>query len=308
MKKTLIVMAAGMGSRFGGLKQLEGFGPGGEVLLEYSAYDAARAGFDAIVFVIRKHMEADFQKSVLPRIEKHIPATLVFQELESHFPIPVPASRGKPWGTGHAVLVARESVSGPFAVINADDFYGVEAFDLMSDFLGRYANVPESDATVKAALVVYELKNTLSENGAVSRGVCQRTKSGPFKSDGSLEGIVEHTHIERKGEAIVSSQEGGVDVVLAPDTLVSMNFWGFSHNFFPQLEAQFHAFLKTSANDPKAEFYLPFAVDALIKEGKTHPTVLPCHSDWLGVTYPGDAAHVRSYLAGITGGGKLYAF
>ena len=302
MKKTLIVMAAGMGSRFGGLKQLEGFGPGGEVLLEYSAYDAARTGFDAIVFVIRKHMEADFRKSVLPRIEKHMRATLVFQELDAHAPISVPAAREKPWGTGHAVLVAQEVVSGPFAVINADDFYGVEAFELMSDFLGRDAAVPESHATVKAALVAYALSHTLSENGAVSRGVCQRFGDGPLTS------IAEHTHIERKGEHIVSSQKGAADVTLAADTLVSMNFWGFSHNCFPQLEAQFHAFLETSANDPKAEFYLPFAVDTLIKHGLADTTVLPCHSDWLGVTYPGDAERVRSYLAEITGEGKAYTF
>ncbi len=295
-------MAAGMGSRFGGLKQLEGLGPSGEVLLEYASYDAARAGFNEIVFVIRKHMEGDFRERVLPRIERFIPAMLTFQELDTHLPIPVPASREKPWGTGHAVLAAREAVSGPFAVINADDFYGAEAFQLMGDFLERSGEDANRRDTIQSALVAYELKHTLSENGSVSRGVCKQGESG------ALESITEHTHIERRGDAIISSQEGAEDVSLSPDALVSMNFWGFSHNAFAALEDAFHAFLETSAEDPKAEFFLPFAVDVLIQSGKTHPAVLPCHSEWLGVTYPGDAGHVRQYLASIMGEGNQYTF
>lgn len=302
MKKALIIMAAGMGSRFGGLKQLEGFGPNGEPLLEYSAYDAARAGFSSIVFIIRKHMEADFKKIVLPRTEKYIPAQLVFQELDACLPIPVPSSREKPWGTGHAVLVAQEAVAMPFAVINADDFYGAEAFQLMSTFLETHSRETQEGSVVNAALVAYPLAHTLSENGSVSRGVCTCSE------DGLLESITEHTHIELKEGLIVSHRKGADDVILPPDTLVSMNFWGFSHNVFTSLETAFYAFLERSSHDPNAEFYLPFAVDHLIGQGIMRPTVLPCNSAWFGVTYPNDAERVRTYLRQVTGPGSDYVF
>lgn len=290
MKPTLVVMAAGMGSRFGGLKQVAGVGPFGEIVLEYSIYDAIRAGFGRVVFVIRKDIEAAFREVVEPRIHGRIPVDYAFQELAAvPPPFSPPQGRTKPWGTGQAVLVCRNTVREPFAVINADDFYGARSFSLLAEEL-----VHRDPADPRFTLVAFRLANTLSEHGHVSRGVCT---VGP---DHRLLGIQERTRIQRVGAEIVAEDDAGRHT-LAPDTLVSMNLWGFTPALFASLANGFESFLLERGNDPKAEFYLPAHVDTLIRSDRATVSVAASPELWLGITYPDDrpsvAAGIRKLVA-----------
>jgi len=261
---TLIVMAAGMGSRFGGLKQLEPIGPGGEVILDFSVYDAIKAGFNKVVFIIRKDIEQDFKELVGNRIEKKVKTEYVIQEMEN---IPegfsVPDGRTKPWGTAHAVFCCKDVVDTPFAVINADDYYGPGAFKTI------YEELISSDNT---CMVGYKLGNTLTENGTVARGVCE-------VSDGLLKGITEHTAIDKNS---------GVPL----DTTVSMNMWGFRPSIFKRIEEDFVLFLENMTNPAKDEFYIPLVVDRSIKVFDEKIVVLDTDEKWYGVTYREDKESV----------------
>ena len=278
MKPTLLIMAAGMGSRYGGLKQLDGVGPCGETIMDYSVYDAVRAGFGKIVFIIARHFEQEFREKVLSKYENVIPTEVVFQSVEA---LPegfsAPAGRTKPWGTGHAVLMAREVVTTPFAVINADDFYGRNAFETIAGFL--------SSATAKGryCLVGYRVGNTLSESGSVSRGVCTAD------SQGRLVSITERTEIRRmEGRGIIFKDENDEYQTIAEDTPVSMNMWGFTQDYFTLSEKLFTEFLKARGTEEKSEFYIPFVVNEAIQSGVASVEVLHTDATWFGVTYASD--------------------
>lgn len=278
MKLTLLVLAAGMGSRYGGMKQLDHLGSSGETIMDYSVYDALRAGFGKVVFVIRKSFEDDFRKNILDKLAGHVETALAFQELDDlpggHL---CPNNREKPWGTGHAIWVAREVIEGPFAVINADDFYGKEAFAVMADYLG---GLSASGKKGQYAMCGYALDKTLSEYGRVSRGVCLVDENENLKK------VTEHTDIgKNKDDHIISYYTG---TIFKPDTAVSMNFWGFSPDIFDHLEEKLKRFLATGLDQPKSEFYIPMVVDELIGEGKASVRVLPADSHWFGVTYRED--------------------
>ncbi len=275
---TLVVLAAGIGSRYGGLKQIEAVGPSGEIVIEYSVFDALRAGFDRVVCVIRRDIEADFRSLVAARFERHVPVDYVFQDLAD---VPaghtVPAERRKPWGTAHAVLVCREAVREPFAVINADDFYGRLSFEALGSFLCD-VGVRET----RYGMVGFTLRNTLSEHGHVARGVCE-VDAARF-----LRRVVERTRIERADGHIVHVEADGMRQRLTGDERVSMNMWGLTPALFPALEREFKAFMTRSANDPKAECYLPAVIDTLIGEHTATVRVLDTPESWFGVTYPQD--------------------
>jgi len=294
MKPTLLVLAAGMGSRYGGLKQLDGIGPNGETIIDYSIYDAIQGGFGKVVFIIRKDIEADFKEIFVKRWESKIEIDYVFQELHN---IPegyeMNPERVKPWGTGHAVLVAAEAVKEPFAVINADDFYGREAFATMGKFL---INIPADNEAY--SMVGYELKNTLSEHGYVSRGVCQ------VNGNSYLENVVERTHIERKGEQIIFTDENEKEQVLTGDEYVSMNFWGFAPSFFTYLKESFQNFIKANYDQLKAEFYIPTVVNELRQSNVRQTQVLPCDAKWFGVTYQEDRPLVVAKVQQLVDEGK----
>jgi len=268
MDTTLVVMAAGMGSRFGGLKQIAPIGPNGEVLLDFSIYDAKEAGFNKAVFIIKKAIEKDFKECIGKRIEKMIDVSYVFQETDK---IPEEFSalskREKPWGTGHAILCAKDEVTTPFAVINADDYYGKEAFKLMHEHLVNNSGV---------CMVGYKLVNTLTENGTVSRGVCNI-------EDGCLKSVTEHTALDKNSG-------------FPEDTVVSMNMWGFSPDIFKTLEKDFKEFLSNLSNPEKEEFYIPSVVDKLIKEEGEKVKVIPTSEKWYGVTYKEDTEAVSAAL------------
>lgn len=283
VKPTLLVLAAGMGSRYGGLKQIDPVGPGGEVVLDYSVFDALRAGFGRAVFVIRRDIREAFETAILARFRDRIDCTCVFQELDALPPgVAVPAGRTKPWGTGHAVLAAADAVHDPFAVINADDFYGRHSFALLRDFLAA-----DHPATPDAcALVGFRLRNTLSEHGHVSRGVCT------CDAEGRLTGIRERTRIVAEGGGVADVSPEGAREPLDPDALVSMNMWGFSPSLFPHLRRLFADFLSAEGPPATREFYLPAAVDRLIAEGAATCRVLSTPDAWFGVTYPADKPHV----------------
>lgn len=287
---SLVILAAGMGSRYGGLKQIEPVGPHGEIVLEYSLFDALRAGFRKAVIVIRRDMEQTFRETIGHRIEPHIEVHYAFQELDD-LPdgYPPPADRTKPWGTSHAVLATRRSVDEPFAVINADDFYGPMAYRLMARFLQAPAppGPPEH-----YAMVGYTLRHTLSDHGGVARGICETDRNG------NLVKVTERTHIEKDGAHAAWRDGDGVRHPLSGDGIASMNFWGFRPSLFPFLEEGFRGFLDRHAGDPKAEFYLPAAVDGLIREGKAAVHVAVTPDPWLGVTYREDAPLV---IEGIRG-------
>ena len=285
MELSLVVLAAGMGSRYGGLKQLEPVGPGGEILLDYSVADALRAGFSKVVFVIRREMLDLFRETVGVRYEGKIAVEYAFQELE---PLPggrvSPPGRTKPWGTGHAVLSAASLLRSPFAVINADDYYGASGFAELAAFLG-------TAASGEYAMVGYRLEKTLSDHGTVSRGICRADERG------YLIDITERTAIARTPEGIVA--EGNPPVLLTGEEPTSMNFWGLMPDFPGKLECLFEEFLEERGEDPKAEFYLPAAVSALI--GTNEATVRLLHSSdpWLGLTYPEDRGIVTGALASM---------
>ena len=284
MKPTLFVLAAGMGSRYGGLKQLDPIGPSGETIMDYSIYDAIRAGFGKIVFVIRRDFQQDFEEKILSKYIGHIPVETVFQSIDA---LPegftAPADRTKPWGTGQAILMGKDVINEPFAVINADDFYGLDAFKVLAEELS--AIKPEDKG--KYSMVGFRLGNTLTENGTVSRGVCATD------SDGNLETVVERTSIGFNGNHdIVYISEENTEVPLDADAPVSMNFWGFTPDLFPHLESQFASFLSDNINTPKAEFYIPTVVQNLIDSKDAAVKVLPTTSRWFGVTYSADRPKV----------------
>ena len=294
MKPTLFLLAAGMGSRYGGLKQLDGLGPNGETIMDYSIYDAIKAGFGKIVFVIRKDFEQDFREKVLSKYEGHIPAEVCFQSLED---LPegfsVPEGRQKPWGTNHAVLMAKDIIKEPFCVINCDDFYNRDAFEVVGKFL---ANLPEGSAN-KYAMVGFRIGNTLSDNGTVARGVCSKDEKG------NLATIVERTEIMRVDGVVSYKDENGEwQPVGGDNTPVSMNMWGFTPDYFEHSEEYFKEFLSDPKNieNLKAEFFIPLMMDKLIKEGTATCEVLDTTSKWFGVTYsadrPGTVARIQQLI------------
>lgn len=281
MKPTLLLLAAGMGSRYGGLKQLDGLGPNGETIMDYSIYDAIQAGFGKIVFVIRKDFEEQFRKQVLSKYEGHIPAELVFQGIDA---IPegftVPDGREKPWGTNHAVLMAKDVIKEPFCVINCDDFYNRDCFKVIGKFL---ADLPE-DSKNRYAMVGFRIDNTLSENGTVARGICTKDEKG------NLATVVERTEIERHGEDIQYKDENEKWVTVDKHTPVSMNVWGFTPDYFEYSMEYFKEFLSSPENmeNKKAEFFIPLMVNKLINENTATVKVLDTTSKWFGVTYAAD--------------------
>lgn len=279
MKPTLVVLAAGMGSRYGGLKQLDGIGPHGETIMDYSIYDAIRAGFGKIVFIIRHSFEQEFRNHVLSKYEGKVETEVVFQELTT---LPsgfqCPEGREKPWGTNHAVMMAADVVNEPFAVINADDFYGSDAFVVLSSFLKNVASSQN-----KYCMVGYQLGNTLSENGTVSRGECS------VDSNRHLTTINERTKIARNEHGVISYvSEDGCSVELAATTPVSMNMWGFTPDYFEYSKDAFVRFLKERGQEMKSEFYIPSMVNELIVSGKVTCEVLETTAKWFGVTYAED--------------------
>ena len=285
MKPTLFLLAAGMGSRYGGLKQLDGLGPHGETIMDYSIYDAINAGFGKLVFVIRKDFEEDFRQKVLSKYESKIPCEVVFQSLDA---LPegfsVPNGRTKPWGTNHAVLMGKDAIKEPFAVINCDDFYDRDAYRVMAQFL---SNLPEG-STGKYAMVGFRVGNTLSESGTVSRGVCEKNDNNLLTS------VVERTKIKRIDGVVKFLDEEENWQAISDDTPVSMNFWGFTPDYFAHSEAYFKTFLSDPKNQEnlKSEFFIPLMVDTLIRQGKATCEVLDTTSKWFGVTYPEDRPEV----------------
>ena len=297
MKPTLFVLAAGMGSRYGGLKQLDGLGPNGETIMDYSIYDAIQSGFGKIVFVIRKDFESDFREKILSKYEGHIPVAVVFQSTDK---LPegytCPDERSKPWGTNHAVLMGADAINEPFAVINADDFYGRNAYQVMAADLMR-----SRSGKGDYSMVGFRVGNTMTENGSVARGVCQ-TK------DGYLTDVVERTAISYdQNHNIVFTDENGVIQTLQPATPVSMNFWGFTPDYFDYSAREFKKFLDKDINTPKAEFFIPLCVDSLIKSGEASVKVLDTDSKWFGVTYAADRQGVVEKLAALHSDGTYPA-
>ncbi|MDD2437784.1 MAG: nucleotidyltransferase, partial [Massilibacteroides sp.] len=274
----LFVLAAGMGSRYGGLKQLDGLGPNGETIMDYSVFDAIRGGFGKLVFVIRKSFEQDFRKKIISKYENHIPVEIVFQDLNT---LPegfiCPEGREKPWGTNHAVLMGKEVIKEPFAAINADDFYGRDSFSV----LGKALMAMEGTEN-KYCMVGYRVGNTLSESGSVARGVCETN------AEGFLTDVVERTAIERIQGEIQFIDENGKKVVLKENTPVSMNMWGFTPDYFQHSEKSFIHFLQKNKDNLKAEFFIPLTVNELIKAGTSSVKVLDTTSKWFGVTYAAD--------------------
>lgn len=276
MKPTLLILAAGIGSRYGGVKQMDQIGPSGESIIDYSVFDAIRAGFGKVVFVLNPKIIDDFKAIFEPRLKGKIETEFILQELDN-IPegIEFNPERVKPWGTGHAVLVAKNYINEAFAVINADDFYGRHAFGLISGFLNGIKN-----DEAKYAMVGYKLKNTLSDHGTVSRGICQ-------SENGLLTDVVERTSIRRKGKDVVFNDDGH-DRVIDEDSVVSMNFWGFSPTYFTQSENDFRSFIWGNSNLLKAEFYIPFVVNNLIEKAEASCEVLTSNDQWFGVTYRED--------------------
>ena len=285
MKPTLVIMAAGMASRYGSMKQIQQFGPSGETIMDYSIFDAIKSGFKKVVFIIRKDFAEDFKNIFEPKLAGKIETAYVYQEMDKYMDgTPVPADRAKPWGTSHAILCAQDEVKEPFAVINADDFYGTDAFKKAHDFL---QNGCKEDVY---ALVGYELAKTLSENGSVSRGVCEVDERN------NLVAINERVKIYRENGAIVYEDADGSKHELPEDAKASMNFWCFHPSIFPFLQEGFKEFLKNNINNPKSEFLIPYSADQFIKQGKGVIKVIPTSSQWFGVTYKEDAPVVKRSL------------
>jgi dTDP-glucose pyrophosphorylase len=279
MKPTLLVLAAGMGSRYGGLKQLDQVGPSGETIIDYSIFDAIRAGFGKVVFVIRRDIEKEFKAAVGSRYEGKIAVDYAFQQIDA---LPegfsVPEGREKPWGTGHAVYMAKELINEPFAVINGDDFYGRDGFQLLADYLTGAKDGEKADFSMCGFI----MRNTLSDNGSVSRGVCE------VDSDDNLTEVVEHTKIERNGKAAESFMEDGSVIDFTGDEIVSMNMWGFTPSLFDYMDDMFVEFLKEHGQEMKSEFFIPLVADTLIKQGKAVVKVMTSEDEWFGITYRED--------------------
>jgi NDP-sugar pyrophosphorylase family protein len=288
---TLLVLAAGMGSRYGGLKQIDPVGPGGETIIDYSIFDALRAGFGKLVFVIRKDIEAAFRETVGSRFEKRMPVDYVFQELED---LPqgfqVPAGRTKPWGTTQAILAGAGAVREPFAAINADDFYGAESFRVLAGHL--------TSGSPDYAMVGFVLSNTLSEFGTVARGVCQLAEGDYLKS------IVEYLAIERDGSRVKNTDASGQVTRLTGSEPVSLNFWGFTPRVFDQLRERFESFLRQYGSDLKRECLIPTTVNDLVSAGKARVKVLPAEGSWFGVTYREDRPRVIESIRKLISAGE----
>ncbi len=291
MQPTLLILAAGMASRYGSMKQIQSFGPGGETIMDYSIYDAIRAGFGKVVFVIRKDFEQNFKSICEPKLNGRIKTEYVDQDLTDFTNgFEIPKERTKPWGTAHAVLCAGDVIKEPFAVINADDFYGRDAFEKAAKFLTAEV------APNKYCIIGYELSKTLSENGTVSRGVCEVNAAGELMS------INERTKIYRENDKIIYEESDSKHEV-PENSKVSMNFWGFDPSVFSFIEKLFQQFLKDSINDPKAEFFIPIIGDAFIKNGGIIK-LIPTSAQWFGVTYKEDAATVKKDIQNLVDGGE----
>lgn len=291
MKPTLLILAAGMGSRYGGIKQMDAFGPSGETIIDYSIYDAIKSGFGKVVFIIREDFSTEFKNIFESKLKGKIITEYVMQEMDSFTGgIKLPEGRSKPWGTAHAVLCAKNSIHEPFAVINADDFYGSDGFEKAATFLTTKVS-PQT-----WCLIGYELSKTLSENGTVSRGVCQAD------ADGNLISIAERLKIYAEGNKIVY-EENNVKTELPPDTPVSMNFWGFHPDVFEYIQKLFQKFLKENVDNPKAEFFIPIIGDAYIREQEGAIKVIPTSSQWFGVTYKEDAPSVKENIESLVESG-----
>ena len=292
-KPVLVIMAAGMGSRYGGLKQIDPVDSYGHIIMDFSVYDAVRAGFEKVIFIIKEENREAFDAAIGDRLKKYVEVAYVYQALEN---IPegcrVPEGRVKPWGTGHAVLCCRDVIHGPFAVINADDYYGPEAFRMIYDYLVSH----EDDEKYRYVMVGYRLGNTVTENGHVSRGVCS------VDTEGYLTSIVERTWIETQGEGTAYSEDEGRTLIpIDPAATVSMNMWGFSGSFMGELESRFSGFFeeKVPGNPLKAEYFLPSVVSALLAEGKATAQVLQSEDKWYGVTYKEDKQTVVEAMAAL---------
>lgn len=283
MKPTLIVLAAGMGSRYGGLKQLDGIGPNEETIIDFSVHDAVKAGFGKVVFIVRESFVEDFKQKVSAKFEHLIEVVFVFQPMEPEIPGLGVVPRQKPWGTGHAMLVAKDVVNEPFAVINADDYYGQSSFQIIADFLTSKAS------PTHYAMVGFQLEKTLSPNGSVSRGVCE------MNEDRHLTTVVERTKIVIE-EGGINYYENDQPFALLPNALVSMNFWGFHPAFFEHLEKAFHDFAKSNSDNPKSEFYIPLIVNDMVTKNEAIVEVLESREQWYGVTYAEDKPTVQSAM------------
>ena len=296
-KPVLVIMAAGMGSRYGGLKQIDPVDEQGHIIMDFSIFDAKRAGFEKVVFIIKKENEADFKEAIGKRVEKVMNVEYVFQDIHN---IPegyeVPEGRVKPWGTAHAVLSAIDVIDGPFAVINADDYYGKDAFQKIYDYLSTH----EDDEKYRYTMVGYRLGNTLTENGCVSRGVCC------INEDGELVSVTERTHIEKTESGAAFTEDGGETWTdISPDSLVSMNMWGFSASFLQEIKSGFAAFLEEGlkTNPMKCEYYLPTVVTNLLVAEKATVTVLASQDKWYGITYKEDKPQVVAAIKGLKDSG-----
>lgn len=292
MKPTLLVLAAGMGSRYGGLKQLDALGPNGETIMDYSIYDALQAGFGKVVFVIRKDFEKDFREKVLSKYEGHIPVEVVFQGLDK---LPegysCPEGRTKPWGTNHAIMMGQEAIHEPFAAINADDFYGRDAFKAIGKWLSEVGDGNKAAHPKRYCMVGFRVANTMTENGSVSRGVCE------VGADGKLKSVTERTAISFDKDGNVLYEENGNFTPLRPDAPVSMNLWGFTPDYFDYSEEEFSKFLDERGQEMKSEFYIPSMVDSLLRRGEATVEVLDTDSKWFGVTYADDRQGVVDNFA-----------
>jgi NDP-sugar pyrophosphorylase family protein len=292
MQPTLLILAAGMASRYGSMKQIQGFGPSGETIMDYSIYDAIRSGFGKIVFIIRKEFADDFRAIFDPKLKGRAETDYVFQDLGDFINgYTVPSERSKPWGTAHAVLCAKNAIKEPFAVINADDFYGRDSFEKASLFLTKQCNKD------LYSIIGYELSKTLSENGSVSRGVCV------VDSESNLVSINERTKIYRDRDGRITYEEGDQKFEVPQDSKVSMNFWCFDPSVFPFIEEKFAEFLSENGQNPKSEFFIPIIGDRFIREGKGKIRIIPTSAQWFGVTYKEDAPEVQKSLNTLVSSG-----
>lgn len=293
VKKTLLIIAAGMGSRYGGLKQIDPVGPNGEIIIDYSMYDAVRSGFDKVVFVIRHSFEAAFREKIGSKLEGRAEVAYAYQELDACLDgFLLPEDREKPWGTGHAILVAKDVIHEPFAVINADDYYGVEAYRIMADQLEHMASNED-----EYSMVGYVLRNTLSEYGTVARGVCHHDDQ-MYLAD-----VTERTSIRKEGDGAVFIDEQGTEQPLTGDEIVSMNLWGLGSDVFGYLQQQFNDYLRQHCGENKSEFYIPTVVDTLVKRQQKKVKILKTHDSWFGVTYREDKEIAQSCVRRLIDGG-----
>jgi len=292
MKPTLLILAAGMASRYGSIKQMDGFGPNGETIIDYSIYDAIKAGFGKVSFIVREEFIDNFKEIFEPKLAGKVETDYVFQNYDlKPFGIDKEIERAKPWGTAHAVLAARNQINEPFCVINADDFYGYDSFEKMAKFLTSEV------ADDKYSLIGYQIGKTLSDYGSVSRGVCK------VDDNGNMIEVNERTQVYFKNGGKVVYEEGGVETELSTDTRVSMNFWGFTPAVFKQSEQMFRDFVSTNEDKPKSEFFIPLVADQLIKSAIASFKVIPTASKWFGVTYKEDKPIVQKCISNLVSSG-----